>query len=165
MPLFYKGGFLDQTKIKILDQVEANIYQVGQAVQLVIKTETDLGYKAIIDGKYWGILYFNEVFQYLFKNQEITGYIRKIRDDGRIDLTLYKLGSHGSLDIGELILKKIEESAGFLNITEKTDAQYIYDLFGVSKKKFKMALGGLYKKRLIVIKADGIYLQPSVQQK
>jgi predicted RNA-binding protein (virulence factor B family) len=143
---------------KILDNVTAGVFAPGQSVQLVIKAETDLGYKAIVDGKYWGVLYFNEVFQYLFKNQEISGYIKKIREDGRIDLTLYKFGSLGSVDIAELILQKLAEANGYLNISDKTAAQEIYDLFGVSKKKFKMALGGLYKKRVISIKSDGIYL-------
>jgi hypothetical protein len=145
-------------KVKILDQVEANTYAVGQPVELVIIAETDLGYKAIVDGKYWGILYFNEVFQLLFKNQEINGFVKKIREDGRIDLTLYKEGSFGMNEIAELILKKLVESEGVLDISDKTDAQIIYDLFGVSKKKFKMALGGLYKKRLIAIKENQIQL-------
>lgn len=142
----------------IFDTVPPQIYNVGQAVDLIIKAETDLGYKAIIDKKYWGVLYYNEVFQDLFKNQEVKGYIKKIREDGRVDLSLYPLGSRGSQDIGLVILQMLEDAGGFINITDKTPADEIYDLFGVSKKKYKMALGGLYKKRLITIKEDGIYL-------
>lgn len=149
---------MESSKTKILDTVEANVYTIGQPVQLIIKAETDLGYKAIVDGKYWGVLYFNEVFQLLFKDHEVLGYIKKIRDDGRIDLTLYKSGSTGSVDIGQLILEKLSAAGGYLNITDKTDAQEIYDLFGVSKKKYKMALGGLYKKLIISIEDDGIRL-------
>lgn len=149
---------MDTKEIEIFDIVPSNIYTAGQPVDLLIKSETDLGYKAIVDEKYWGVLYYNEVFQELFKNQEIKGYIKKIREDGRIDLSLYQLGSHGSLDIGGMILKIIEDAGGFLNITDKTPPEEIYKLFGVSKKKYKMALGGLYKKRLIHIKDDGIYL-------
>jgi predicted RNA-binding protein (virulence factor B family) len=151
---------MESTKEKILDTVEANVYTIGQPVQLIIKAETDLGYKAIVDGKYWGVLYFSEVFQLLFKDHEVLGYIKKIRDDGRIDLSLYKSGSTGSVDIGQLILEKLSAAGGHLNITDKTDAQEIYDLFGVSKKKYKMALGGLYKKRIISINDDGIRLNP-----
>lgn len=149
---------MDKNDLQILDVVEKSVYKEGQAVDLVIKAETDLGYKAIVDGKYWGVLYFNEVFQELFKDDILKGYIKKIRDDGRIDLSLYKFGSTGSIDIGQSILKRLEDAGGFLDITDKTPAIEIYDLFGVSKKKYKMALGGLYKKRLIVIKDDGIYL-------
>lgn len=142
----------------ILDHVEPGCYREGQSVHLIIKAETDLGYKAIVDEKYWGVLYYNEVFQELYKNQEVTGYIKKVREDGRLDLSLYKLGSHGSLEIGEQILNELKSAGGYLNLSDKSSAQEIYDLFGVSKKKFKMALGGLYKKRLIEIKEDGIYL-------
>lgn len=149
---------METSNEKILDLVEANVYKVGQAVQLLIKTETDLGYKAIVDAKYWGVLYFNEVFQLLYKDQEILGYIKKIREDGRIDLSLYKEGNSGALDLGQLILQKLSEAGGTLDISDKTDAQIIYDLFGVSKKKFKIALGGLYKKRLIEIKEASIHL-------
>lgn len=149
---------MNTEKTEIFDVVPPHIYTVGQVVDLLIKSETDLGYKAIVNGKYWGVLYYNEVFQELFKDQEMKGYIKKIRDDGRIDLSLYQLGSHGSLDIGGTILKTLEDAGGFLNITDKTSPEEIYKLFGVSKKKYKMALGGIYKKRLIHIKDDGIYL-------
>lgn len=143
----------------IREQVEdLNVYKEGQPVELIIKGETDLGYKAIVDQKYWGVLYYNEVFQELNRNQEVVGYIKKIRDDLRIDLSLYKFGSFGSEDIGNKILEELKAAGGYLNIDAKTSADDIYVLFGVSKKKFKMALGGLYKKRLISIKEDGVYL-------
>ncbi len=142
----------------IREQVEdLNVYKEGQPVELIIKGETDLGYKAIVDNKYWGVLYYNEVFQDLNRNQEVVGYIKKIRDDLRIDLSLYQLGSFGSEDIGNKILEELKAAGGYLNIDSKTSADDIYVLFGVSKKKFKMALGGLYKKRLVSIKEDGIY--------
>lgn len=144
--------------LKILGTIPSQSYSVGQAVDLIIKAETDLGYKAIIDQKYWGILYYNEVFKDLFNNQEVKGYIKKIREDGRVDLSLYPLGSHGSKDIGSIILQMLADAGGFLNITDKTPAEEIYELFGVSKNKYKMALGGIYKKRFITIKEDGIYL-------
>jgi predicted RNA-binding protein (virulence factor B family) len=153
-----KGKPVSSEKPIILDTVEEHVFSEGQEVALIIKTETDLGYKAIVNGKYWGVLYYNEVFHDLFKNQELKGYIKKIRADGRIDLSLYKLGSRGSIDIGENILKILEEAGGFLDITDKTPAPEIYALFGVSKKKFKMALGGLYKKRLIITEEKGITL-------
>lgn len=143
---------------KIKDTVESGIYKEGQVVDLIIKSETDLGFKAIVDNKYWGILYYNEVFQNLEKNQEVKGYIKKVRNDGRIDLSLYPLGSHGAKDLGEYIIEILEAAGGFLDITDKTDPNEIYKLFGVSKKKFKMALGGIYKKRLVQVEENGIYL-------
>jgi predicted RNA-binding protein (virulence factor B family) len=139
-------------------QTPPGTYQEGQQVALVIKTMTDLGYKAIVDGKYWGILYYNEVFQKLDENQEVIGFIKKIREDGRLDLTLYQTGHHDAKDIGEFILEELEQANGFLAINNNTPPEKIYELFGVSKKKFKMALGGLYKQRKIVITEEGIRL-------
>jgi hypothetical protein len=150
----------DTSKDTIKDIVEADEYQAGQQVELVIKTMTDLGYKAIVDGKYWGVLYYNEVFQELEKNQEVLGFIKQIRPDGKLDLTLYKTGHHDAKDIGSVILADLKAAGGFLPLTSKTEADEIYDTYGVSKKKFKMALGGLYKQRLITIEDDGIRLCP-----
>ena len=148
----------DSKNHKILDLVPAGTYEQGQPVSLIIKSKTDLGYKAVVDEKYWGVIYYNEVFTDLEKNQEIVGYIKKVRDDGKIDITLYKEGNKDSESIAKLILQELESSEGFLDITDKTSPEIIYGMFGVSKKKFKMALGGLYKKRLIKIEDRGISL-------
>ncbi|MEY4616313.1 MAG: hypothetical protein RJB66_1273 [Pseudomonadota bacterium] len=142
----------------IKDSAPEGEYKVGQQVNLIIKTMTDLGYKTIIDGKYWGVLYYNEVFQELEKDQEVIGFIKTVRPDGKLDVTLYRTGHHDAKDIGVVILKELEKAKGFLPIHNGTDPEEIYRVFGVSKKKFKMAIGGLYKKRLIEIKDDGIYL-------
>lgn len=148
----------NSTLSELSDFVPEGEYQPGQTVQLIIKKETDLGYKAIVDGKYWGVLYYNEVFQRLDKNQEIAGFVKKVREDGRLDITLYKTGYDASFEVADQILNELKVCGGYLDINDKTDAERIYNLFGVSKKKYKMALGGLYKKRLIEIKEDGIYL-------
>ncbi|HPI41791.1 MAG TPA: hypothetical protein PLJ21_13355 [Pseudobdellovibrionaceae bacterium] len=145
---------------KISDTVPEGFYQTDQPVQLVIKSQTDLGYKAIVDQKFWGVLYYNEVFQNIEKNQEITGYIRKIREDGKIDLALLPSGHQAAQDLGEKIIEVIIKAGGTMNVTDKTDAETIYRLFGVSKKKFKIALGGLYKQRKITISQEFIQLNP-----
>lgn len=136
----------------------APAYEEGQTVRLKIIAQTDLGYKAIIDGGDSGILYANEVFQNLRIGQEVDGYIKKIREDGKIDLTLYKQGHKAGEDVAPRILQMLEDLGGFLPVHEKTDPEEIYRLFGVSKKKFKIAIGGLYKKRLIVIEDKGLRL-------
>ncbi|MES2856044.1 MAG: S1-like domain-containing RNA-binding protein [Bdellovibrionota bacterium] len=133
-------------------------YHVGEQVDLMIIAETDLGYKALIEGRYVGVLYANEVFQPLAHGQKIQGYIKQIRPDGKIDLILQPAGNLGSRDLGDQILEVLESKGGFLPIDSKTSAERIYELFGVSKKKYKMALGGLYKDRLITIDDDGIRL-------
>lgn len=150
--------YVGRGKIMIKDEVPPGEYTEGQQVELVIKTMTDLGYKAIVDGKYWGVLYYNEVFEELDKDQEVVGFIRQVRADGRLDLALYKTGNRDSKEIGQVILDDLEKAGGFLAIDSKTPAEEIYDRYAVSKKKFKIALGGLYKSRLIDIKENGIYL-------
>jgi len=135
-------------------------YKENEKVDLLVYGKTDLGYKAIINNRHSGVLYQNEVFQDLKYGQHLPGYIKKIRpEDGKIDLALQPLGHKGSVDLGEKILERLREEGGFLPLTEKTPPEKIYDLFGVSKKKYKMALGGLYKKRLIVIEDNGIRLK------
>ena len=138
-------------KNRILEVAPIGRYKIGDQVQLVIVDKTDLGYKAIVDDAYFGVLYYNEVFEDLQINDHAEGYIKLIRPDQKIDLTLYKEGSKGSEDIAEKILELLKKSGGVLPITSQTSPEYIYQNFGVSKKKFKMALGLLYKKRKIQI--------------
>lgn len=143
---------------KISDFSSPGEYSEGQEVDLVIKNETDLGFKVIVNEKHWGVLYRNEVFKFLEKNQNLKGFIKKIREDGKLDLTLYKTGHKAAEDVGPKILSMLEEESGFLPITNETSPESIYENFGVSKKKFKIALSGLYKKRLVTIDEDGIRL-------
>ncbi len=142
----------------ILDTVQSGEYKVGQAVDLIIHSQTDLGFKAIVNSKHWGLLFHQEVFQPLSKGQEIKGYVKKIREDGKLDLILYQEGNKDSKEIGERIIESLQEAGGFLPITDKTSPEDIYEYYSVSKKKFKIGLSGLYKKRLIKIENDGIYL-------
>lgn len=131
-------------------------YQPGEAVDLLIADKTDLGYKAIVDHSYWGVLYENEVFQTLQKGERVTGYIKKVREDGKIDLYLHQAGYAGVDEIAKQVFHVLEENGGYLKVTDKSDPEEIYKLFNVSKKKFKMAIGALYKKKLIVIEDEGI---------
>lgn len=130
----------------------------GQRVDLLVIAETDLGFKCIIDHEHLGMLYFSEVFQPLDYGSEVTGYVKHIRPDGKVDLILQPLGHKGADELGRKILTKLELAGGFLDLTDKSDPDRIYDLFGVSKKKFKAAIGTLYKNRLIRILENGIEL-------
>ncbi|MFZ3229323.1 MAG: S1-like domain-containing RNA-binding protein [Pseudobdellovibrio sp.] len=140
---------LDKTAVK---------YETDQSVDLLIFGKTELGYKAIINGKSLGMLFHNDVFQSLDYAQRISGFIKKVRDDGKIDLSLMRSGHKGASEVGPRILELLTEKGGFMPINDKTSAEAIYDLFGVSKKKFKIALGGLYKSRLIKVSDEGIQL-------
>ena len=133
-------------------------FQEGQSVELVVGERTDLGYKAMIDNSQQGMLYKNEVFQPLRKGQRIKGFIKKVRDDGKIDLCLQKPGPEKVDEVSEKIIDKLKEAGGFVSITDKSSPEIIYSLFGVSKKTYKKAIGALYRKRRIVIESDGIKL-------
>jgi len=133
-------------------------YIPGQEVDLLIYHKTDLGYKAIINTEHLGVLYKNEIFQELFPCQKIKGFINKIREDKKIDLILQKPGFEKIDSLTDVIIKKITENNGFMAVSDKTDAEKIYELFGVSKKTFKKAIGALYKKKLIDLNEKGIRL-------
>lgn len=133
-------------------------YVAGQKVDLEILRETPIGFVAKINGTNEGLLYRNEIFEVLRKGQKLPGYIARIRENGEIDLLLHPFGNLGADELGEKIIEALRDNNGFLPINSSSPAEQIYDSFGVSKKKFKIALGGLYKKRLIVITDDGITL-------
>lgn len=136
-------------------------YREGQEVDLCIYRKTDLGYKAIIDSKSVGVLYADSVYQDLTYGQKLKGFIDKIRSDGKIDLRLHQIGHNAADFIIPHIMQLLNKHNGFLNINEKTAPETIYQLFGVSKKKYKMVIGAMFKKRLITIHEDGIRLTKS----
>ncbi|MBC2716408.1 MAG: hypothetical protein HF978_13975 [Desulfobacteraceae bacterium] len=130
----------------------------GQPVDLTIADSTNLGYKAVIDNRAWGILYHTEIFQKLYEGQKIKGFVKKVRDDGKIDLCLQKPGYEKVADISEQIIQKIAAQGGYIEITDKSSAEHIYKMFGISKKNFKKAIGALYKAHRIVLEKEGIAL-------
>lgn len=133
-------------------------FKTGQQVDLFIINESPLGYKCIVDGEKIGMLYKNEVFKPLHRGLQTTGFISKIREDNKIDLLLRAPGHQATDDISEKIIEELKKAGGFLAINDKTSPEKIYEIFGASKKKYKIALGGLYKKRLITVSDEGITL-------
>jgi uncharacterized protein len=140
-----------------LDNLPPN-YNEGQEVDLIICNETELGFKAIVNGMHWGMLYKSEVFQPLTKGQKIKGFIKRIRDDEKIDLSMAKTGYGKVDDISEKILEYLRINNSFMAITDKSSPEKIYELFGISKKAYKMAIGNLYKKGLIILEDSGVRL-------
>lgn len=140
-----------------LDIVPAT-FEEGEEVDLIPFAQTDLGYKAIVNKTHTGVIYGNEVFAELEKGKQVKGYIKKIRPDGKIDLTLYKLGYDKVDDISKQILEKLKTQKGFIPLMDKSPAEEINIMFGISKKTFKKAIGALYKARLISIEENGIKL-------
>ena len=142
---------------RYLDNTPGN-FHAAQEVELLICNQTDIGYKAIINGTHWGVLYSNEVFQPLKSGQKIKGYIKKVREDNKIDLSLHKPGYERVDDITDTILNVLKEQGGFISVTDKSSPETINKLFGVSKKTYKKAIGAIYRKKLITIEDDGIRL-------
>jgi predicted RNA-binding protein (virulence factor B family) len=142
---------------KFLDRQPPD-YAEGEEVELIIFDQSDLGYKAVVNQAHLGMLYKNEVFQRLTMGQQLTGYIKKVRADQKIDLGLKKPGYQGVEDFSQTILEIIQAQGGRIGVTDKTPPEEIYARFGVSKKTFKKAIGTLYQKRLITIDPKGISL-------
>jgi hypothetical protein len=140
---------------KCVDNIPVD-YEVGEEVDLLIAGQTDLGFKAIIDNSHWGMLYKNEVFQPLKTGQKLKGFIKTIREDEKIDLSLQKEGYEKIDDISQSILNKLAANSGFLALTDKSSPEQIESTFHISKKNFKKAVGSLYKQRLIALEEDGI---------
>lgn len=132
--------------------------EANQEVDLMIYKKTDLGWKAIVNQQYSGMLYQNEVFQPLEIGQKLKGFVKQIREDDKIDLMLQKPGFEKIDDFAVRLHELLNEADGFLPFTDKSPAEAIYNHFGISKKTYKKAVGDLYKKRLIVLEETGIRL-------
>jgi predicted RNA-binding protein (virulence factor B family) len=142
---------------RYLDKVPAN-YTVGQEVDLLVAEETAMGFKAIINNKHWGLIHKNEVFKFLRSGKQEKGFIKEVRSDGNISLSLQPVGEQLSSSLNAKILGKLRENNGVLPVSDKSDPAVISNLFGVSKGNFKKAIGALYKQGQIVIHADRIEL-------
>lgn len=131
----------------------------GDRVDLLVMQKTDLGFSAIINNRHKGLIYDNEIFRDINVGQKCTGYIRKIREDHKIDLSLQPLGYQESKETHtDLILRKLMENGGSLSLNDKSAPDIIYIDLGISKKAFKRAIGAMYRERMINITEDGITL-------
>ena len=133
-------------------------YQPGEEVKVMVWQKTDLGYKVIVDNKFGGLVYQKEIFKPLEPGMHMQAFVRQVREDGKIDLTLQKDGLQKVDDFAEVLLQYIKDNDGQTSLNDKSPAEEIYETFGVSKKTFKKAVGDLYKKRLIVLVEGGIQL-------
>lgn len=133
-------------------------YAFNQEVDLLVAEDTDLGYRVIINNQHTGLVYYNEVFQRLEKGEQLKGYIKEIRDDEKIDVSLAPLGYQKVEGVTGKILESLKAQGGFIAVHDKSDPDLIYSLFCCSKKAFKQAIGALYKQQLITIEKEGIRL-------
>lgn len=137
---------------------EMPTYKAGDEVNILIWQKTDLGFKAIVDNKFSGLLYDSQIFQELNTGDNLKAYIKLVRPDGKIDLMLQKTGVEHVSDFSATLLQYIKDNGGSTSLNDKSDAAEIYEVFGVSKKTFKKAVGDLYRKRLIAVEPDRLIL-------
>lgn len=137
-------------------------YSSGEEVDILIQQKSDLGMKAIVDGKYRGLIFDNEIFQPLHTGDRLKAYVKQVRPDGKIDLKLQRyFGKKRITTFSDQLLQYLKACKdGFCPLHDKSDAEDIYATFGVSKKTFKRGVGDLYKHQFITLLPDGIQLTP-----
>lgn len=157
-PITYR--IVASAKIEKFLSKERPDYASGDEVEALIQQPTDLGLKAVVDGKYSGLLFHNEIFQPLHVGDRVTAYVKQVRPDGKIDLKLQRhFGKLRVTDFSAQLLDYLRrQPEGYCPLGDKSDADDIYRTFGVSKKTFKRGVGDLYKQRLITIGDDGLHL-------
>lgn len=158
------GKLTASSKINRYLETENIELKEGDAVELTIWDETKLGVNVIVNHKYSGLLFHNEIFSDLHLGDKTRGYVKNVREDGKLDVTLQSRGHLNIEPDAAYILQKLEDENGFIALNDKSDPKTIYNTLEISKKSFKRALGALYKKRQIRIEEDGIYLIPEDQE-
>lgn len=133
-------------------------YHGGDAVEALVWQKTDLGFKVIVDNRHSGLLFDDEIFRPLHSGDRLTAYVKQVRPDGKIDLSLQKKGQKAVHDFSDTLLRHLQRHQGHTALGDKSPADEIYALFGVSKKVFKKAIGDLYRRRLIELRPDGLWL-------
>ena len=146
------------TKFKRNPQYENLPFQKGDKVDLIMMNESELGWNVVINKKYIGLIYTSDVFKKLYPLSEESGYIKEIREDGKIDISLQPQGFENIDEFKQKIIDKLEENFGLLHLSDKSSPEEIKDELQMSKKNFKKALGGLYKDKIVEIMDDKIKL-------
>jgi predicted RNA-binding protein (virulence factor B family) len=153
------GRITGTTKFKRNQNYENVPFNAGDKVDLIIAGQSELGWNVVVNKKYLGLIYTSDVFKKLYPLSDEMGYIKTIREDGKIDVTLQKQGFVQNIDeFKQKILDKLEENYGLLYLTDDSSPEEIKEELQMSKKNFKKALGGLYKENVIEIFEDKIKL-------
>lgn len=152
------GRIAASTQLQRFIDTNTSELTIGEEVDLLLYAATNLGFKAIINNRFEGMIYANEVFQTLTEGEKLKGYIKQIREDNKVDLSLYKSGYINKIDDhSSKILSELEQNQNFLPLNDKSSPEDIYLTLGMSKKNFKQVIGKLYKLKLIAIENDGIH--------
>lgn len=151
------------TKLKNFLKTDT-VVDEGDEVNLLVCRHSELGIQVLINDSHLGLLYHDQVFKPLHIGDKVKGYIKLIREDGKIDVSLQKTGYVQIEDSQQLILDALKKNKGSLNLSDKSDPKEIYAKLGISKSVFKKAIGGLYKRQLITIEDTRIVLKPQISQ-
>ena len=149
---------LGSNKIDKFISKEIPELETAQEVDLLVFEESPLGFSAIINGKYKGLIYHNDIYQDVYIGDEMKGYVKTIREDHLIDISFQKCGFKNVLDSTELILAYIKKNNGFINLHDKSSPEEISIRLSMSKATFKKSIGILYRHKKVLIKPDGVYL-------
>lgn len=157
--------YLDEKSFRLVASARVNRflskehpkYRFNDEVQLLVSRKSDLGWDVIVDNQFKGLVFSNEVFQQIKVGDRIAGFVKKVRPDGKLDITLQPVGLVKLDPAATQIYDRLLDEGGVLNIHDKSSPQDIMAMFQMSKKTFKRAIGSLYKQRRIEIKEDGIY--------
>lgn len=133
-------------------------YKPRQAAEALVAKRTDLGYKVVLDKLFWGMLYHEEIFQEINIGDRLTVYVKNVRDDGKIDVTLSDREVRRVKSLAGAVLEFIQRHGGVITVTDKSSPEVIHTIFSCSKKDYKKALGSLYKAKKILILPDEIRL-------
>ncbi len=152
------GLITGTTKFKRNPQYEDLPFRKGDKVNLIIMGESELGWNVIINKKYIGLIYTSDVYKRLFPLSDEVGYIKTIREDGKIDVSLQPEGYDNIDEFQQVILEKLESNYGLLYLSDKSEPEEIKQELQMSKKNFKKAIGGLYRDKKIEILEDKIRL-------
>jgi predicted RNA-binding protein (virulence factor B family) len=148
-------GSCNENEFVFFDEIDL---KVGDEVDLLLYKTTDLGMNAIVNNKYKGLIFRSDIHRIIQPGNQIKGYVKQVREDGKIDLLLEPLGYKKSIDkYADIILEKLAENNGFLDLTDKSNSETIKYVLGMSKKAFKRTIGNLYKNKKITIQDDGIH--------
>ncbi len=143
---------------KYLQPATTGKFHRGQEVDLLVWQKTPLGFKVIADNAYAGLIYDNQIFRELRTGDRLKGYVVTVREDGRLDLSVDRIGKGRFRDFAEELLEELQKSGGRLPYSDKSSAEEIVERFGVSKKTFKRALGNLYREKKVILEPDAVIL-------
>lgn len=155
------GRIAASTRLDEFLKAEAGGFNEGDSVDVIIGDRSELGMRVVVNHRYWGLVHESEIFRPLKKGEKLTGWIKTLRADRKLNIALTAPGPARLDGPSQDILNRLQKEGGFMAVSDKSPPEAIYKLFGVSKKVFKQAIGTLYKQRLIVIETGGIRIVKS----